>query len=95
MVIGVLQEPGVDLHLAGQEGFISGEMSSRRVLPVALGEVTVRRMTPTFFCERTSPPASCPNLIELAPVLVGPFFRDVVWRMRRPGRKYMKKGLSA
>ena len=84
MVIGVFQEARIHLHLPAQHGLERfGHRIPGRYLLGARGELAVRRDDPELLLpgERLLP-QFVPALVELALVFVGPFFRNVVGRMR-------------
>ncbi len=95
MVIGVLEEPGVDLHLPDEHGLERG----RHIVPcrdlfVPLRELTILRNDAQFFLAGEDLFAQLvPALIELAFVLVGPFLGDVVRGVGRARREVHEEGL--
>ncbi len=89
MVVGVFQEPGIDLHLPAQDGFqILRHLVPGRNLLVAGGQLAIGRND----TERLLPGERrfaqlVPAVVELALVLVGPFRWHVVRRVRGAGRE--------
>jgi hypothetical protein len=86
VVVGVLQEPGVDLHLAREHRLeLLGHVVPRRDLLGPRRELRVGRHDPqrplAFEDLRAD---RVPALVELALVLVGPLGRDVMRGVRRP-----------
>ena len=97
MMIGVLQEAGVDFHLRAQDGFIASGMSSHAGIS-AWRAVSSQSsgMTPSFFCRAkvSSRSLSQPwsNLpLYLSAHSLGTWCGACV----APGAKYTKNGLSA
>ena len=80
MVVGVLQEPGVDLHLAGQHRLqLVGHVVPRRDLGVPGGQLGVRRDDPQLLLAGEGALAlDVPAVVEGSDVAVGPLLRDVV-----------------
>jgi len=97
VVVGVLHEPGVDLHLPREKGLhVVGHVVPRGDLFVARGQLGVGRNDAERLLPRERLLAHrVPALVELALVLVGPLGRDVVRSVPcRPARSTMKNGLS-
>ncbi len=84
VVVGVLQETGVNLHLAGQHRLhLLGHLVPGRDALAACGEVRVGRDHAELLLPRERLlPQPVPALVEPAPVLVGPLGRHVVRRVR-------------
>ena len=89
VVVGVLQEAGVHLHLAAQDGLERlRHVVPRRDLLVARGELAVRRDDAELLLPGEGLLAQLvPALVELALVLVGPFLGHMVGRVGRAGRE--------
>ena len=87
VMVGVLHEPGVDLHLAREHRLeIIGHVDPRGDLFVAGGELGVGRNDAELLLARERLLAHpVPTLVELALVLVGPLLRHVVRRVRATG----------
>ena len=83
VVVGVLREPGIDLHLAGVEGpQILGDPVPGREGRVARGQLGVRRDHPELLLTGERLLAQLvPALVELTLVLVGPRVGHVMRRM--------------
>ena len=88
MVVGVLEEPGVHLHLPGKHGLeLGGHVVPRRDLVVAHGELGVVGHDAASLLLGEDPLAKrVPAVVELAAVPVGPLERHVVGRVRRTRR---------
>ena len=86
VVVGVLQEPGEHLHLAGQHRLeLVGHVVPRRDLGVAAGELGVGGDDAELLLAGEDPLAlHVPAVVELTAVAVGPLLGDVVRRMGRP-----------
>ena len=86
VVVGVLQEPGEHLHLAGQHRLeLVGHVVPGRDLGVAGGELGVRGDDAELLLAGEDPLAlDVPAVVELAGVAVGPLLGDVVRGMGRP-----------
>ena len=80
MVVGVLEEPGVDLHLPGQHRLeLLGHVVPGGDLVVPRGQLGVLRDDPQFLLAGEGALAQgVPTVVELALVAVGPLLRDVV-----------------
>jgi hypothetical protein len=80
VVVGVLQEPGVDLHLAGQDRLERLlHLVPGRDLLVPLGQLCVLGDDPELLLAGEGLlPQRVPALVEAALVLVGPLLGDVV-----------------
>ena len=87
VVVGVLQEPGVHLHLPGQHRLqVIRHVVPGRDLGVPRGQFGFGRDDPQLLLpgERTLP-LHVPPVVELTLVLVGPLLWDVVGGVRRAG----------
>ena len=89
VMVGVFQEPGIDLHLATQDGLqIFRHGLPGRNLLVADGQLAILRDDTEFLLPRKGRLAQLvPAVVELALVLVRPFLRDVVRRVSGAGAK--------
>jgi hypothetical protein len=89
VMVGVLQEPGVHLHLAGQhrlERLV--HVVPGRDLLVPLGQLGVLGDDPEGLLPLEGlGPRRVPALVEAALVLVGPLLGDVVGAWVAPGAK--------
>ena len=89
VIIGVLQEPGVHLHLPGQDG----SLLDRHILPGGDLRRALRQLglgwddAQCLLARERLGPKGIPALVELALVLVRPLLRHVVRRVRRAGRE--------
>ena len=83
LVVGLLEEPGVDLHLAGQHRLeLRGHVVPRGNLVVARGQFGVLGTTPKLFLLVKHPLAlHIPAVVELALVLVRPLLGHMVRRV--------------
>src|SRR5581483_8806960 len=95
VMIGKLKEARVDLHLTREHSL---KFRRKRIpggnLFRAHGELAVLRNHAELFLTRERLFAKLvPALVELAFVLVGPFLRDVVRRVRSTGSKIHKERL--
>ena len=95
MVVGVLQEPGVDLHLALEHRLhLRGHLVPRRDLGVALRELGVGCDDAQLLLPRERLLAQLvPALGEAALVLVGPLLRHVVGCVDGTRREVDEEGL--
>src|SRR5271167_384127 len=95
MVVGILQEPSVNLHLPDEHGFQrGGHLIPRGDFFVSLRELTfLRDDTQLLLARKGFLSELVPTLIELAFVLVRPFLRYVVRSVRRSRRKINKERL--
>ena len=86
VVVGVLQEPGVDLHLPGQHRLhLVGHVVPRRDLGMPGGQLGVRRDDAQLLLAGEGALAlHIPAIIESTDIAVGPFLRDVVRCVGRP-----------
>ena len=89
VVVGVLREPGVDLHLARVERLqLVGDVVPRREGLVARGELGVGGDHAELLLAGEGLLAELvPPLVELPLVLVGPVLRDVVRGVAAAGRE--------
>ena len=89
MVIGILQEPGVNLHLPDEHRLECGwHLIPRRDFFVPLRELTILRNDAQLFLPGEGLFAQLvPTLVELAFVLVRPFLRNVVRSVSRARRE--------
>ena len=89
MVVGILQEPGVDLHLPAQHRLeCVRHLVPGRDFLVPRGELAIRRNDAQLLLAREGLFAQLvPALVELALVLVRPFLRHVVRRVGGAGRE--------
>ncbi len=80
LVVGLLQEAGVDLHLTRQHGVqFGGHVVPGGDFVVALGEFGILRHHAQLLLLLQRPLAKrVPAIVELALVLVGPLLGDVV-----------------
>ncbi len=88
MVVGMLQEAGVDLHLTGQNRLEVGvHVVPARDFIWASRELGVLGNDSQFFLlgERALP-LGVPSVVEFALVLGAPFGGHMMWRMGGPGR---------
>ena len=97
VVVGVLEEAGVDLHLAGEHRLeVVGHVVPGGDLVGPGGQLGIGRDDAELLLAREGLLAQrVPALVELALVLVGPLRRARgagAWVA--PGAKYMKNGLS-
>ena len=85
VVVGVLEEAGVDLHLAREHRLeLVGHVVPRGDLGVARGELGVGRDDAQLLLPREGALAlHVPSVVELARVLVGPLLGDVMRGVRR------------
>ena len=95
VVVGVLQEPGKDLHHAGVELLLLGrERVPLGHVGVVAGEFGVRRDDAQLFLAGKGLLAiGLPAIVELALVLVGPFLAHVMRRVHGPGAEVHEEGL--
>src|SRR5689334_7213637 len=94
MIIGELEEPSVDFHLASQDRFqVRGLVIPWGNLDRTLCQIAVLGNNPELFlaCERLLTKL-VPTLIEFALILVSPILRDVMRRVGCSGRKVDEKG---
>ena len=95
VVVGVLHEGGIDLHLPGEHRLhLLGHLVPGRDLRVARGQHGVGRDHTEFLLARERRLAQLvPALVELALVLVDPFGRYVVRRVRGAGSEVHEERL--
>ena len=95
MMVGVLQEAGIDLHLAGEDRLhLRRDRVPGRDLGMAHGELAVLRDDAELLLAGEGLLAQLvPALVELALVLVGPFLRHVVRCVGRARREVGEEGL--
>ena len=88
MVVGVLEEPGVDLHLAGHDRpQVLGRLVPCGDLVVPRGQLSrLRDHTELLLSREGFLAQRVPALVELAAVFVRPLGRNVVGRVRRTRR---------
>ena len=89
VVVGVLEEAGVHLHLAGEHGFqLVRHLGPRRDLHVPLRQLGVGRDDPELLLPREGPlTLRIPAVVESTRILVDPLARHVVRRWVAPGAK--------
>ena len=95
LMVGVLEEPGVDLHLPRQHRLeLGGHVVPGGDLVVPRGQLGVRRDDPQLLLpgERALP-LRVPAVVELALVPVGPLLGDVVRGMRGSRREVHEERL--
>ena len=98
MVVGVLEEPGVDLHLAREDRLqvVRHVVPGRDLRRARAVSSASAGMTPSSFWRANVRSRSCvPAVVERALVLVRPFGRDVVRRVRRTRREVHEERLVA
>ena len=95
VVVGVLQEPGVDLHLPGQHRLeLLGHVVPRRDLVVAHGQLGIVGDHPQLLLPGEGALAlDVPAVVELPCVLVGPFLRHVMRGVRGARREVHEERL--
>ncbi len=95
VVIGVLQEPGVHLHLPGQHRLqLVGHVVPRRDHVVPHGQLRVGRdHTQLLLTGERALALHVPAVVEPAGVPVGPLLGDVVRRVGRAWREVDEEGL--
>jgi hypothetical protein len=95
VVVGVLEEAGVDLHLSGQDRFeLRGRVVPRGDLLVPGRELAVGRHDAQLLLAGQRLLAHrVPSPVEPTPVLVRPLLRNVVRGMGRAGGEVDEEGL--
>jgi hypothetical protein len=88
VVVGVLEEPGIHLHLAGEHGLqVVGHVDPGRDLLRSGGELRLgRHDAELLLAAQDLLPQGVPPGVELTSVPVRPLDRDMVRRMGRAGR---------
>ena len=89
MVVGVLQEPGIDLHLAAQHRLerLRHVVPGRNILGACGKLAILRDHAQLLLAGQRLLAQLVPSLVELALVLVGPFLRDMVRGVGRARRE--------
>ena len=95
MVVGVLHEPGVDLHLAGEHRLeVVGHVVPGRDLLGPCRQLRIGRdHAELLLAGERALAQGVPAVVERALVLVRPLGRDVVRSVRRAGRVVDEEGL--